>query len=284
VSRRIEHTLACLLTVAGGACFDPTGPASDVFCELRTEGAVVEIEDPELDLAIHAALGVAASVPLTCGMVQGVATLNASSRGITSMAGLENLTGLTTLNIRDNALTDVGPLRTMTGLTWLNLAFNQIGDVEPLRGLTGLTFLAINGNRAISDIDALSGLTNLTGTLWMGSNAIVSLEPLRELTGLTAVRAWDNRITDASPLAGLDGLTEVNLHTNSLVSADGLDALPALRTANLRNNPALADIQALLGNAALGSGTNVNVASTSVSCSDIDALRARGVAVISDCR
>jgi len=280
---RARLCLATVIVVGVCACSDPTGPGSGPYCATQPDSAVVEIEDPNLDLAIRANLGVSTLLDLTCGMVEGITSLNAANRGIVSLVGIENLTGLTTLQIRANQITDIGPLGGLTGLTFLNLAANRIHDVEPLRDLTQLTFLAINENGFIEDIDALGGLTNLTGTLWMHSNAITSLEPLRGLTGISILRAYDNAISDLSPLSALTGLTELHVHINSLQNTHGLVALGALTAVSLNSNPDLTDIQDLLENPALGPGTDVNLAGTGVSCSDVALLTAKGVAVISDC-
>jgi hypothetical protein len=51
----------------------------------------------------------------------------------------------------------------------------------------------------------------------------------------------------------------------------------------LDNNPNLTDIQPLLDNTGLGAGDTVNLESTSVSCTDVAALQAKGVEVHSDC-
>lgn len=283
-SRRARAAVfAGLLALGAWACSDPSGPGTEPFCADRPDAAVVEIADPNLDLAIRANLGVSPLADLTCGMVEGITTLNAANRGIVSIEGIENLTGLTVLQIRANAITDIGPLSGLTGLTSLNVAANQIHDVEPLRGLTQLSFLAINENQLIEDIDALSGLTSLTGTLWMHSNAIVDLGPLRGLSGISILRAYDNAIADLTPLSALSGLTEVHVHINSLRDTGGLVALGALTAVSLHSNPELTDIQDLIDNPGLGPGTDVNLAATSVSCADVDLLNAKGVSVISDC-
>ena len=51
----------------------------------------------------------------------------------------------------------------------------------------------------------------------------------------------------------------------------------------LGNNPNLTDIQSLLDNTGLGAGDIVDLQFTSVSCSDVAALEAKGVTVLSDC-
>jgi hypothetical protein len=51
----------------------------------------------------------------------------------------------------------------------------------------------------------------------------------------------------------------------------------------LDDNPNLTDIQPLLDNAGLGAGDTVYLQATSVSCTDVAALQAKGVTVQSDC-
>ena len=284
MARRLPAAITGALMLAAGACSDATGPAPGASCATRPATAMVQFEDADLDLAIRGALGASTLLPLTCGLVEGLTSLNAASRGITSLEGIENLTALTTLNIRDNAITDLTPLGRLTGLSSLNLAANRIGDIEPLRGLTALTFLAVNDNGAIRDLGPLSELTSLSGTLWLGGNAIEDLEPLRALTRLSRLRAWDNAITDLAPLADLTGLVEINVHTNAITDTNGLAALTDLMSLNLRANAGLVDIQELIDNPGLGAGADVNLAATGVSCADVDALAAKGVSVISDCR
>jgi Leucine-rich repeat (LRR) protein len=271
------------LLVAAAACSDAIGPASGAFCASRPASAVVTFADPALELAIRSELSLSPQLDLTCGRVAAITDLDAAGVGITSLDGIDNLTGLTTLWIRANAISDITPLAELTGLTSLSLAANQISDVEPLRLLTQLTFLAINENGAIADIDALSGLTSLAGTLWLGSNAITSLAPLSGLTDLAVINAWDNELTSLDGLETLTGLTNVSVHTNRITDVSALADLPALRAVTLRANPDLEDIQPLIANAALGTGTDVNLSGTSVACADVAALEAKGVAVISDC-
>ena len=65
-----------------------------------------------------------------------------------------------------------------------------------------------------------------------------------------------NSITDISPLSGLTSLTNLSLIGNSI-----------------------SDIQPLLDNTGLGAGDSVELGFTSVSCTDVAALRAKGVSV-----
>ena len=128
-----------------------------------------------------------------------------------------------------------------------------------LSELTSLTVLDLRDN-SISSISALSGLTSLT-RLELHFNSIRSITALTGLTSLTDLFLSDNSISDISALGGLTNLRQLALNTN----------------ANLGN------IQPLLDNTGLGAGDLVGLRSTSVSCTDVAALEAKGVSVISDC-
>ncbi len=272
-----------LLVMSSGCIRDISGLDDAPFCTNQPASAIVTFEDANLEAAVRDALLIGPQSDLTCGLVQTLTNLTAANMEIASLRGIENLTGLTNLWIRANAITDIGPLRGLVGLTSLNLAANSITDIGPLSGLRRLTFLAINLNENIVDISPLSGLTELTGTLWMHTNSISDLSPLSELSNLTTLNAWENSIADLSGLSVLTGLTTLRLHINSISDLTGLGGLPNLEVVSLHTNPDLSDIQPLLDNPGLGAGDDVLLQSTNVSCTDVDALRAKGVAVISDC-
>ena len=83
--------------------------------------------------------------------------------------------------------------------------------------------------------------------------------------------------------ASLTNLTTLALTSNSISDISALSGLTSLRNLNLNNNRNLTDIQPLLDNAGLGVGDTVHLQSTSVSCTDVAALQAKGVTVLSDC-
>lgn len=273
-----------LVFAAGSGCFrDLAGPDFQPFCAVEPSSSIVTFEDAILEAEIRDDLSVGPQDALTCGLLETLTTLTAASAGIVSLSGIENLTGLTTLQIRDNAITDISFLSGLTGLASLNLAANSITDVSALSGLTSLTFLAININGTISDISALSGLTSLSGTLWIYGNSITDISALSGLTNLTALNAWDNSITDLSALNGLTGLTALRVSMNSITNLGDLSGLTNLELVSLHTNPDLSDIQTLLDNPGLGPGDAVHLKNTSVSCTDVDKLRAKIGDVVSDC-
>ena len=73
------------------------------------------------------------------------------------------------------------------------------------------------------------------------------------------------------------------LDHNTITDISVLSGLTNLETLDLQSNPNLSNIQPLLDNTGLGAGDQVFLANTSVSCTDVAALEAKGVGVTSDC-
>ena len=86
-----------------------------------------------------------------------------------------------------------------------------------------------------------------------------------------------------APLSLPTGIQYLWLDSNSITDVGGLSDLTELNTLLLEDNPNLSDIQPLLQNPGLGPNDRVDLQSTSVSCTDVAALAAKGVTVSSDC-
>ena len=207
--------------------------------------------------------------------------LSLGSNSISDISALSGLTSLTNLALYRNSISDISALSGLTSLTLLYLEYNSISDISALSGLTGLTYLLLSGN-LISDISALSGLTSLT-ELSLGINSISDISALSGLTSLTELYIFDNSISDISALSGLTSLTELSLGINSISDISALSGLTSLTSLYLDDNPGLSNIQPLLDNTGLGAGDTVNLWGTSVSCTDVAALQAKGVTVDSSC-
>ena len=139
--------------------------------------------------------------------------LDASSRGITSLSGIEHCTDLTSLDLNYNKISDIS---SVTNLINLNLNYNQLSDVSPLANLTNLT-------------------------LW--SNQLSDVSPLANLTKLKVLSVSNNQLTD---WGGLANLTELNLNYNQLVDLNGLSNanFPELKDLSLVDNQ-LSDLNGL---------------------------------------
>ena len=147
--------------------------------------------DPALREAVREELGIPADSPLTQAYVQLHLTgLDARTKGIADLTGLEHA----------------------TDLQFLVLIGNEIHDLSPLSGLTGLVFLDLNGNQ-ISDLSPLAGLENLE-VLKLGGNQITDVSPLVGLVNLKELVLSYNQIADISPLAGLENLENLGIRNN----------------------------------------------------------------------
>lgn len=101
--------------------------------------------------------------------------LDASSKDIVNLAGIESMTNLTDLFLHDNQINNIEPLKGLANLTQLMLNNNQISNIGTLKGLTYLTKLYLNDNQ-ISNIEPIKGLTKLT-ILDLGGNRIMDYTP-----------------------------------------------------------------------------------------------------------
>ena len=121
---------------------------------------VVTFPDPNLQAAIRAWINKPFGEIYQSDLV-GLTSLDAPSRGIAVLTGLEHCTNLTGLALYRNQISNISPLSGLTNLTHLDLGGNQLSDISPLAGLTNLIQLQLHDNQ-ISDISQFAGLPNLT--------------------------------------------------------------------------------------------------------------------------
>ena len=245
-------------------------PSSPVLAD----DPVVTFPDANLEAAIREAIGKPAG-DIYASDLDGLTLLDAQTRSISDLTGLEHCANLTTLYLGWNhQISDISPLSNLTNLTELWLSGNQITDLSPLANLSSLTFLCLYGNQVISDISPLANLTGLT-ELNIGWNQISDISPLAGLTSLIKLEFWWNQVSDISPLANLTDLTELgfsgwwnqvsdlspltNLTSLTILFAQGnqiadvsaLSGLTEMRAVFLDNNP-ITDITPLMGLTKLG--------------------------------
>lgn len=179
--------------------------------------------DPSLRQAVRDELGLPNELSLQPAEMLRLTRLEASSRQITDLTGLEHAIHLTWLGIARNAIqnltplaelirlerivgfeneiSDLTPLSNLTNLTWIDLGGCQISDLTPIQNLTQLEGLRVHWN-LIEDITALSQLTRLED-LWLAGNHIVDVTPLVNLTNLKSLHLQGNPIQDYEPLRAL---------------------------------------------------------------------------------
>ena len=175
--------------------------------------AVVSIPDANLATVVRETLGLAPGDAVTQLDMLRMRYMEASTRQITDLTGLEHA-----VNLKD-----------------LSLGGNQIRDITPLAGSTILEVLDLNGN-SISNLSPLAGMTNLS-SLALDGNSVADLSPLASLTVLGYLELSNNSISDLSPLAALTNLAYLNLNGNSVADLSPLVSLPHLGRLELSGNP-----------------------------------------------
>lgn len=174
--------------------------APEEFCTAYPTYGTPTFVDAALEGAVRVEMSLSADDAITCGRIADYGKLQADRLGITSLVGLQNMTGMQRLDLQQNAITDIGPLAGLTDLLVLELQDNSITSLSPLSGLPALFFLDVDGN-SISDLEPLRGLTTPEG-IEASNNSISSLEPLRALTGLDGFESTDNSIREVEPSMG----------------------------------------------------------------------------------
>jgi len=97
----------------------------------------VNFPDPNLEAAIREAINKPEEAIYVADL-KGLNSLDALSKDIKDITGLEYCINLQELSLSDNQISDVSPLSGLTNLQELYLLGNQITDVSPLSGLTNL--------------------------------------------------------------------------------------------------------------------------------------------------
>src|SRR5215468_3625851 len=107
---------------------------------LSSQAQDVVIPDPGLDAAIRDALQ-KPNGPLTTQDLLSLTNLNASSRNVSNIAGLEAARNLASLELQLNHLTNFSLPSQLTNLSVLNLSFNSLTQCTFPDGSTNLIAL-----------------------------------------------------------------------------------------------------------------------------------------------
>lgn len=183
-------------------------------------------------------------------------SLTLTSKGISSLEGMNYLTNLGTLILSGNQVSDISPLKGLTNLTMLQLSGNPISDISALSNLKNLQALDIN-DAQITDITPLSGLTNLKGlglydnqlenlsgvnnlhqlrSLNVSKNKLTNLDELQALSNLGVLYANENQIDNLQGISALNNLFLLDLSANQIVDTTPLAGLTNVQTLYVSNN------------------------------------------------
>jgi Leucine-rich repeat (LRR) protein len=215
--------------------------------------------DPGLDAAIRDALAKPSGTITTTDLLE-LVTLNAGSRSIANLSGIQPATNITSLDLRYNLISDPTPLQTLTQISVLSVRANPLTNLQAVAALTNLTWLDLSrdfGTDFVSDVSSLAslprlstlmlagcGYTNATlfkllgpvRQLFLQNNSIASLVDLAGLTNIDALYLSGNQVVDAGPLTNLPRLASLHLDRNLCTNAAFVASLSNLTNVSLANN------------------------------------------------
>jgi internalin A len=204
-----------------------------IFCASVVRSAEPLVPDKNLDAAIKANLPHHTG-DLTEKALADLYRLDASHKGIASLAGLEQCPHLMEVFLADNQIADLKPLAGLKNLQSLTLSKNRIADLAPLRDLTKLQFLEVSDN-AIADLGPLGGLTALSA-MYVTGNKITDVGPVASLTKLASLSVGRNQIKDLGPVGKLIKVVTLDLQDNQIADVTPLEKLHDVTLLNLAKN------------------------------------------------
>jgi len=161
----------------------------DFFCR---DGKCTIFEDENLELAVKR------GGTLYPERLERIPRLTALGSEITSLAGIEHLTGLDSVFLGRNQIRYIEELAGLRKMKQLLLHNNLIDDLSALQELVALESLVVGGNQ-IDDISHLSGLSKLQ-RLNIGGNPIDTLSAITRMGSLRTISVQRTNIDDLSPL------------------------------------------------------------------------------------
>ena len=165
---------------------------------------------------------------------------------LTSLEGLDQLSGLNELILFDTGLTDLSALAACRQITRLSLlGCDKLASVASLSQASHLKSLALSG-KSFTDLSPLSSLSGLE-ELSVTGTSIQNAAFLSGMTGLKSLELAENKELGAVPeLAALTALERLTLDSDeSFASQDDLGKLVSLRALKLRMSKKLSFLQPL---------------------------------------
>jgi len=155
----------------GGICEIKSGEGGiDNPYEIQVNGIEVEFEDKNLEAAIREELG-KASGPIYESEINKIQKLDASSRQINDLNGMDLLTGLVSLDLSYNNINDFSSLYKLEHLNSLELQYNNFEDLDFLVQLIGnpsfsqLLTIDMTGNNVDLTDEAILSAIQLLATM-----------------------------------------------------------------------------------------------------------------------
>lgn len=220
---------------------DLTGLTSATVWELGLPGCTLtEAQTESLDLTGFPKLrsldisGIAAWQQLP-QLPEGVTQLDISRSGISSLEGVQRLSGLSRLAAADTPVTDLTPLATCQQLERADISDTAVTDLTPLESCGKLQLLKAD-ETPLTTLQGLETCIELR-CISLKNAQLTDISGLRNTTLLEYVQFSGNRLEDVSVLAGSkDTLERLYLDGLGMESLDWLRGAAALRYLSVNDN------------------------------------------------
>lgn len=220
---------------------DLTGLTSATVWELGLPGCTLtEAQAESLDLTGFPKLrsldtsGIAAWQQLP-QLPEGVTQLDISRSGISSLEGVQRLSGLSRLAAADTPVTDLTPLATCQQLERVDISDTAVTDLTPLESCGKLQLLKAD-ETPLTTLQGLETCIELR-CISLKNAQLTDISGLRNTTLLEYVQFSGNRLEDVSVLTGSkDTLERLYLDGLGMESLDWLRGAAALRYLSVNDN------------------------------------------------
>ncbi|MEJ9256836.1 leucine-rich repeat domain-containing protein [Bacillus wiedmannii] len=168
--------------------------------------------------------------------VKSLIVVEAKSKGIQDVTGLEYMTNLETLTLEEVKLENIQFISSLRQLKSLSITYGELNDIGPLAELEHIESLSLRNNK-ISDLSPLSQMKKIK-MLDLNSNYIKDIKPLFTVTTLKTLTVANNQISNAN-LAGIEQLKNVkslSLSNNGLTNIEHITPMKKLVELDLSKN------------------------------------------------
>ncbi|MBF2656879.1 LapB repeat-containing protein, partial [Listeria seeligeri] len=234
--------------------------AGDTFIETFPDEALAKV------IALQVTGSDDTSQVVTQTQLDSVTTLDASSKNITDVTGINELTNLTSINLSENQLTSIAPITGLSALSIINLSDNLLNSVDltSSQNLPNLSSLNLSDNPTITKISIVDQpkLATVDASITNGQSSLlkeINLSNLPELTlagknfsNMVNFSSYSTELTTVN-LASLpkiatvdltlNNIKDINIQNLTLANYINLESNQISDISNLVNLPALTNLQ-----------------------------------------
>ncbi|MBC6161804.1 LapB repeat-containing protein, partial [Listeria seeligeri] len=234
--------------------------AGDTFIETFPDEALAKV------IALQVTGSDDTSQVVTQTQLDSVTTLDASSKNITDVTGINELTNLTSINLSENQLTSIAPITGLSALSIINLSDNLLNSVDltSSQNLPNLSSLNLSDNPTITKISIVDQpkLATVDASITNGQSSLlkeINLSNLPELTlagknfsNMVNFSSYSTELTTVNlaslPKIGtvdltLNNIKDINIQNLTLANYINLESNQISDISNLVNLPALTNLQ-----------------------------------------